>query len=263
MKQYLNLLKDIMNKGITKKDRTGVGTLSLFGYTMRFNLSNGFPLVTTKKCHFKSVIFELLWFLKGETNTKFLNDNNVKIWNEWADMNGDLGPIYGKQWRAWSTYNGKTIDQIKNALYLIKKDPNSRRIIVSAWNVGDLDKMKLYPCHCLFQFYVANNKLSCHLYQRSGDAFLGIPFNIASYALLINMIAKVSNLELGEFIHTIGDVHLYLNHLNQAKKQIKRKPYKQPILLLNEKKSLFDYQYGDFLLQNYKYHPHIKAKIAI
>ena len=263
MKQYLNLLKNIMNKGIKKKDRTGTGTLSLFGYNMRFDLSSGFPLVTTKKCHFKSIVLELLWFLRGDTNIKFLNDNNVKIWDEWADISGDLGPIYGKQWRAWRGYNGKTIDQIKKVLYLIKNDPDSRRIIVSSWNVAELEKMKLYPCHCIFQFYVVNNKLSCHLYQRSGDAFLGIPFNIASYSLLTSMIAQVCNLQVGEFIHTIGDVHLYLNHIKHAKIQIKRKPFKLPFLIINEKNSLFDFEYNDFKLENYKYHANIKAPIAV
>lgn len=263
MKQYLNLLKDILSKGKKKEDRTGVGTLSLFGHSMRFNLQNGFPLITTKKCHFKSIVFELLWFLRGDTNIKYLNDNKVRIWDEWANVSGDLGPIYGKQWRKWSSDGGNKIDQIKTVLDLIKNDPNSRRMVVSSWNVSDLEKMSIYPCHCLFQFYVYENKLSCHLYQRSGDVFLGVPFNIASYALLTHMIASISGLEVGELIHTLGDAHLYLNHINQAKKQIKRKPFKLPTLKIRNKKTIFEFKYNDFKLENYKYHPHIKGDIAI
>ena len=263
MKQYLSLLKDILKKGNKKNDRTGVGTLSLFGYNMRFDLSSGFPILTTKKCHFKSIVFELLWFLKGSTNIKFLKDNGVNIWNEWANKSGELGPIYGRQWRSWQTKENRSIDQINNAINLIKNEPDSRRIIVSSWNVGDLNEMSIYPCHCLFQFYVINNKLSCHLYQRSGDAFLGVPFNIASYALLTNMIAQICELDVGELIHTLGDVHLYSNHISQAKMQIKRKPFKLPTLLITKKNSLFDFEYNDFKLDNYKCHPHIKADVAI
>ena len=232
MKQYLDLLRHVKSKGVKKEDRTGTGTLSVFGYQMRFDLNEGFPLVTTKEIHLKSIIFELLWFLRGDTNIKYLNDHNVSIWDEWANENGDLGPVYGAQWRSWETKN-KTIDQIKNVIEQIKQQPQSRRLVVSAWNVGEIENMALAPCHALFQFYVTDGKLSCQLYQRSADVFLGVPFNIASYALLLMMIAKVTNLNLGEFIHTFGDAHLYLNHLDQVNEQLKRKPYSLPQMKLN------------------------------
>ncbi|KPK53996.1 MAG: thymidylate synthase [Thiotrichales bacterium SG8_50] len=264
MRQYLDLLSDILDHGIEKGDRTGVGTLSLFGYQMRFNLQEGFPLLTTKKMHLKSIIYELLWFLKGDTNIKYLQDHGVRIWNEWADENGDLGPVYGAQWRSWKTGDGNTIDQISNLIDQIKTNPNSRRLIVSAWNVGEVEKMVLPPCHVLFQFYVAKGKLSCQLYQRSADSFLGVPFNIASYALFTLMVAAVSDLEVGEFVHTFGDVHLYNNHLDQARLQITRQPNPLPEMIINpDVKSIFNYRYEDFELNNYLSHPHIKAIVAI
>jgi thymidylate synthase len=264
MQQYLDLLQFILDKGTEKSDRTGTGTLSYFGYQMRFDLQKGFPLLTTKKLHVKSIIYELLWFLKGETNTKYLTDHGVSIWNEWADENGELGPVYGKQWRSWSGAGGKTIDQISNVINQIKTNPDSRRMIVSAWNVADLPEMALMPCHALFQFYVANGKLSCQLYQRSADVFLGVPFNIASYALLTMMIAQVCGLEPGEFVHTFGDVHLYNNHFEQAKLQLTRTPYALPRMKLNPRtKNIFDFQYEDFTLENYQSHPPIKAPIAV
>ena len=265
MQQYLDLLQFILDNGVQKSDRTGTGTLSCFGYQMRFDLQKGFPLVTTKKLHVKSIIYELLWFLKGETNTKYLTDHGVSIWNEWADENGELGPVYGKQWRSWSAgAGGKTVDQISNVINQIKTNPDSRRMIVSAWNVSDLPEMALMPCHALFQFYVANGKLSCQLYQRSADVFLGVPFNIASYALLTMMIAKVTGLEPGEFVHTFGDVHLYNNHIEQAKLQLTRNPYPLPTMKLKPAvRNIFDFQFEDFMLENYQSHPAIKAPIAV
>ena len=264
MQQYLNLLQHIIEKGAEKTDRTGTGTRSYFGYQMRFNLEEGFPMVTTKKLHLKSIIHELLWFLKGDTNIKYLNENGVRIWDEWADKNGDLGPVYGKQWRSWEGANGVVIDQISEVIEQIKKTPDSRRLIVSAWNVSDLSKMALMPCHNMFQFYVANGKLSCQLYQRSADVFLGVPFNIASYALLTMMIASVCNLEYGDFVHTFGDVHLYNNHLEQAQLQLTRKPFPLPTMKINkEVKDIFSFQYADFTLENYQAHPSIKAPVAV
>jgi len=264
MQQYLNLLQHILDNGVEKSDRTGTGTISTFGYQMRFNLQEGFPLVTTKKVHLKSIIHELLWFLKGETNIAYLKENNVSIWNEWADENGELGPVYGKQWRSWEGPNGQVIDQITDVIKQIKKNPDSRRLIVNAWNVADLPNMALMPCHTMFQFYVANNKLSCQLYQRSADVFLGVPFNIASYALLTMMIAQVCELELGEFIHTFGDVHIYTNHLEQVHTQLSRQPYPLPSMKLNpEVKNIFDFKYEDFTLENYQSHPAIKAPVAV
>ena len=264
MKNYLELLEKLLTQGTTKTDRTGTGTRSIFGHQMRFDLTKGFPLITTKKCHLKSIIHELLWFVAGDTNIKYLNDNGVRIWNEWADENGDLGPVYGHQWRSWPTVNGKTIDQIQNVIDQIRNTPDSRRIIVSAWNVGEVENMALPPCHCLFQFYVADNKLSCQLYQRSADVFLGVPFNIASYALFTMMMAQVCNLELGDFVHTFGDTHLYSNHIEQAELQITRVPYELPQMKLNpDIKNLFDFTIDDFELVNYQAHPHIKAKVAI
>lgn len=264
MKQYLDLLRQILEHGTPKQDRTGTGTLSVFGHQMRFDLAEGFPLVTTKKVHTKSVIYELLWFLRGETNVQYLRDHGVTIWDEWADANGDLGPVYGHQWRSWPTPNGRSIDQISQLMDRIKKNPDSRRLIVSAWNVADIEKMKLPPCHCLFQFYVADGKLFCQLYQRSADAFLGVPFNIASYALLTRMVAHVSHLQPGEFIHTLGDAHLYSNHLEQAKLQLTREPFPLPGMKLNSAvASIFDFDYGDFTLENYQFHPAISAKIAV
>jgi thymidylate synthase len=264
MKQYLELLDHILDYGTPKMDRTGTGTLSCFGYQMRFNLADGFPLVTTKKLHVRSIIHELLWFLDGDTNIKYLQDNGVRIWNEWADENGDLGPVYGKQWRSWEKPNGDTIDQISNAVHLIKSNPDSRRIIVNAWNVGELHEMALTPCHALFQFYVADGKLSCQLYQRSADTFLGVPFNIASYALLTMMMAQVCDLEAGDFIHTFGDVHLYNNHLEQARLQLTRAPHQLPKLLINQNiTSIFDFKYSDFELVDYQPHPHIKALVSV
>lgn len=264
MKQYLQLLNHILDNGTAKTDRTGTGTLSCFGYQMRFDLSEGFPLTTTKKLHIKSIIHELLWFLNGDTNVKYLQENGVRIWNEWADENGDLGPVYGKQWRSWSKPNGDTIDQISNAVHLLKTNPDSRRIIVNAWNVGELKEMALTPCHALFQFYVADGKLSCQLYQRSADTFLGVPFNIASYALLTMMMAQVCNLQVGEFVHTFGDVHLYNNHLDQAKLQLSRKVKELPQMIINpEVDSIFDFKFSDFELVNYHPHPHIKALVSV
>lgn len=264
MKAYLDLMKRVLEQGARKSDRTNTGTLSLFGHQMRFDLSQGFPLVTTKKCHLRSIIHELLWFLKGETNIHYLNENGVTIWDEWADKDGDLGPVYGKQWRSWATPDGHTIDQINQVIELIRKDPDSRRLIVSAWNVADIDKMALAPCHCLFQFYVVDGKLSCQLYQRSADVFLGVPFNIASYALLTMMIAQVTGLKYGEFVHTFGDVHLYLNHIEQAKTQLERQPYALPQMMMNpEIKNIHDFRFEDFILKNYECHPAIKAPIAV
>ncbi len=264
MKQYLNLLQHIIDNGTEKSDRTGTGTVSCFGYQMRFDLNDGFPMVTTKKLHLKSIIYELLWFLKGDTNVKYLQDNGVRIWNEWADENGDLGPVYGKQWRSWTKPDGGSVDQIKNAVETIKTNPDSRRIIINAWNAGELDKMALTPCHCLFQFYVANGKLSCQLYQRSADVFLGVPFNIASYALLTLMMAQVCDLAPGEFIHSFGDVHLYSNHIEQAQLQLTRTPKPLPTMHINKNvKDILDFDYEDFKLENYEYHPHIKAPVAV
>ena len=264
MKAYLDLLNHILDNGVEKDDRTGTGTISCFGYQMRFDLSKGFPILTTKKLHLRSIIHELLWFLKGETNIKYLKENKVTIWDKWADENGDLGPVYGKQWRSWPTPDGKSIDQISKIIDLIKKEPESRRMIVNAWNVGELDEMKLTPCHCLFQFYVANGKLSCQLYQRSADTFLGVPFNIASYALLTMMIAQVCDLEPGEFVHSFGDVHLYKDHLEQASLQITRETKDLPTMKINpEVKNIFDFKYEDFELVGYEPHPHIKASVSV
>ncbi len=264
MQQYLDLLKHILNKGAEKTDRTGTGTKSVFGYQMRFDLQKGFPLVTTKKLHLKSIIHELLWFLKGETNIQYLKEHGVKIWDEWADENGELGPVYGKQWRSWEKTDGKVVDQITDLITQIKKNPDSRRLIVSAWNVADLPKMALMPCHTIFQFYVANGKLSCQLYQRSADVFLGVPFNIASYALLTTMIAQVCDLEQGEFIHTFGDVHIYSNHMEQVNLQLSRTPFSLPTMKLNPAiKNIFDFQFEDFTLENYQSHPAIKAPVAV
>ena len=264
MKNYLQLLELILDSGTIKTDRTGTGTKSIFGHQMRFDLANGFPIKKKKKCHLKSIIHELLWFIAGDTNIKYLNDNGVRIWNEWADENGDLGPVYGHQWRSWPTAEGKTIDQIQTIVDQIKNTPDSRRIIVSAWNVGEVENMALPPCHCLFQFYVADNKLSCQLYQRSADVFLGVPFNIASYALFTMMMAQVCDLELGDFVHTFGDTHLYSNHIEQAKLQLSRKPYELPQMKINpEIKNIFDFSIDDFELSNYQAHPHIKAKVAV
>ena len=264
MQQYLNLLQHIIDNGAEKTDRTGTGTKSCFGYQMRFNLAEGFPMVTTKKLHLKSIIYELLWFLNGDTNIKYLNENGVRIWDEWADANGDLGPVYGKQWRSWEGANGVVIDQISELIQQIKKTPDSRRLIVSAWNVGDLSKMALMPCHNMFQFYVADGKLSCQLYQRSADVFLGVPFNIASYALLTMMIANICGLEYGDFVHSFGDVHLYNNHLEQANLQLSRTPFPLPTMKINkEVKDIFSYQFSDFTLENYESHPGIKAPVAV
>lgn len=264
MKSYQDLLAHILEQGSRKDDRTGTGTFSVFGYQMRFDLSEGFPLLTTKKLHVRSIIHELLWFLKGDTNIAYLQEHGVRIWNEWADETGDLGPVYGKQWRSWPTCDGNTIDQITQAIDQIKNNPDSRRIIVSAWNVGDIPKMALAPCHCLFQFYVADGKLSCQLYQRSADVFLGVPFNIASYALLTMMMAQVCGLAPGNFVHTFGDVHLYSNHIEQAREQLTRTPRSLPTMNINpEKKDIFDFVYEDFTLTNYDPHPHIKASVAV
>lgn len=264
MKQYIDLLSDVLEKGDFKEDRTGTGTTSLFGYQMRFDLSQGFPLVTTKKIHLKSVIYELLWFLKGDTNVKYLQDNGVRIWNEWADENGDLGHIYGYQWRSWPDYKGGHIDQIAEAIDTIKNNPDSRRIIVSAWNVADIPNMNLPPCHAFFQFYVSNGKLSLQLYQRSADIFLGVPFNIASYALLQMMVAQVCNLEVGDFVHTLGDAHIYSNHIDQVKEQISREVRALPKMKLNpEIKNIFDFKFEDFELEGYDPHPHIKGVVAV
>ena len=264
MKQYLELMQKILDEGAQKGDRTGTGTLSLFGHQMRFNLADGFPLVTTKKCHVKSIIYELLWFLNGDTNIKYLKDHGVSIWDEWADENGELGPVYGHQWRSWKSADGKVVDQISNAVNDIKNNPNSRRIIVSAWNAGEIDKMALAPCHALFQFYVANNKLSCQLYQRSCDVFLGVPFNIASYALLTHMMAQQCDLDVGDFVWTGGDVHLYSNHLEQAKLQLSRTPKSLPVLRIKRRpNSIFEYQFEDFEIENYDPYPAIKAPVAV
>lgn len=264
MKPYLDLLDHVLHNGTVKSDRTGTGTLSVFGYQMRFDLQQGFPLLTTKKLHLRSIIYELLWFLNGDTNIKYLNDNKVSIWNEWADAEGNLGPVYGHQWRSWQGADGKTFDQISEVIKLIKTSPDSRRIIVSAWNVGDIDKMALPPCHVLFQFYVANNKLSCQLYQRSADIFLGVPFNIASYALLTMMIAQVCGLQYGDFIHTFGDAHLYSNHLEQTRLQLSREPKKLPQMKINpDINNIFSFHFEDFELIGYDPHPHIKAEVAI
>lgn len=264
MKQYLDLLRYVMDNGVMKSDRTGTGTKSVFGYQMRFNLSDGFPLLTTKKLHLKSIIYELLWFLKGDTNVKYLQDNGVRIWNEWADADGNLGPIYGKQWRAWRDYNGGTIDQLSEAVETIRTNPDSRRIIVSAWNVADLPEMHLPPCHAFYQFYVADGRLSLQLYQRSADIFLGVPFNIASYALLLMMVAQVTGLKAGDFVHTLGDAHIYTNHFEQVREQLSREPRPLPTMRINpEVKSLFDFKYEDFTLENYNPHPHIKGVVAV
>lgn len=264
MKQYLDLLQHVLDKGAVKKDRTGTGTKSVFGYQMRFNLDDGFPLMTTKKLHLKSIIYELLWFLKGDTNIKYLNDNQVNIWNEWADKEGNLGHIYGFQWRSWPSYQGGSIDQISNVIRSIKENPDSRRHIVSAWNVGDLSNMALPPCHVLFHFYVADGRLSCQLYQRSADIFLGVPFNIASYALLLMMVARVTGLKPGEFIHTLGDAHIYNNHMEQVNTQLARQPRPWPVMKLNpDVKNIEDFTFSDFTLENYDPHPHIKAPISV
>ncbi|GEO08603.1 thymidylate synthase [Segetibacter aerophilus] len=273
MQQYHQLLQHILDNGVTKTDRTGTGTISVFGYQIRFNLSEGFPMVTTKKLHLKSIVYELLWFLNGDTNIRYLNDNGVRIWNEWANEDGELGPVYGKQWRSWEGADGKVIDQISEVINQIKNNPDSRRMIVSAWNVGELSEMALMPCHALFQFYVApanaekgetRGKLSCQLYQRSADVFLGVPFNIASYALLTMMIANVCDLDYGDFIHTFGDVHIYTNHLEQVKLQLSRTPYALPMMKINPNvKDIFSFSFEDFSLENYEYHPHIKAAVAV
>lgn len=264
MRQYLNLVERILDEGVTKTDRTGTGTKSVFGHQMRFDLSEGFPIVTTKKLHLKSIIHELLWFLDGDTNVKYLQDNSVKIWDAWADENGNLGPIYGQQWRSWGAPNGGTIDQIQDVIHQIKTNPDSRRMIVSAWNVGELSEMALMPCHALFQFYVADNKLSLQLYQRSADVFLGVPFNISSYALLLKMMAQVTGLKEGEFIHTFGDAHIYSNHLEQMKLQLTRQPKALPQMNINpDVKNIFDFKFEDFELINYKSHPHIKGQVAV
>ncbi|WP_432712835.1 thymidylate synthase [Pedobacter sp.] len=264
MKQYLDLMQLVLDQGAQKHDRTGTGTVSIFGHQMRFNLQEGFPLITTKKLHLKSIIHELIWFLSGDTNIKYLRDNKVKIWDEWADENGDLGPVYGAQWRSWPTPNGGHIDQISKVIETIKNNPDSRRIIVSAWNVAEIDNMALPPCHAFFQFYVADGKLSCQLYQRSADIFLGVPFNIASYALLTMMVAQVCNLEYGDFIHTLGDAHLYNNHIDQAKLQLSRTPKNLPLMKINPAvKDIFGFSIDDFTLENYDPHPHIKGAVAI
>jgi thymidylate synthase len=262
-RQYLNLLADILENGVQRGDRTGTGTLGVFGRQIRFDLSKGFPVLTTKKLHLRSIIVELLWFLRGDTNVKYLQDNGCKIWDEWADENGDLGPVYGKQWRSWAAPNGQSIDQIQNLVEGLKTNPNSRRHIVSAWNPADVEDMALPPCHCLFQFFVADGKLSCQLYQRSADVFLGVPFNIASYALLTMMVAQVVGLEPGEFVHTFGDAHLYLNHLDQAREQLQREPKPFPTLKMADKRDLFAFDYEDFQLEGYEAHPHIKAAVAV
>lgn len=264
MQQYHQLLQHILDNGVQKTDRTGTGTISCFGYQMRFDLAKGFPLVTTKKLHLKSIIYELLWFLRGETNIQYLTDHGVSIWNEWADENGDLGPVYGKQWRSWQGANGETIDQVTDIINQIKQNPDSRRLIISAWNVAELPKMALMPCHSLFQFYVADGKLSCQLYQRSADVFLGVPFNIASYALLTMMVAQVCGLQYGDFVHSFGDVHLYNNHIEQAKLQLSRTPFDLPVMKINpEVTDIFGFKFEDFTLENYQSHPHIKAPVAV
>ena len=264
MKQYLELLDHVMKNGVEKTDRTGTGTISTFGYQMRFDLEKGFPVLTTKKLHLRSIIYELLWFLRGETNVKYLQDKGVKIWNAWADEDGELGPVYGYQWRSWPSADGRHIDQISRVIETIKSNPDSRRHLVSAWNVGEIEKMALPPCHIFFQFYVAEGKLSCQLYQRSADIFLGVPFNIASYSLLLLMMAQVTGLQPGEFIHTFGDAHIYLNHTEQVREQIGREPYQLPVMKLNsQRKSIFDFEYEDFVLENYCAHPHIKGEISV
>jgi len=264
MKQYLDLMRHVRDHGTKKEDRTGTGTVSVFGHQMRFDLTDGFPLVTTKKCHLKSIIHELLWFLSGDTNVRYLQENGVRIWNEWANENGDLGPVYGYQWRSWPTANGGHIDQISQVIDQIKNSPDSRRIIVSAWNVGEIENMALPPCHMMFQFYIADGRLSCQLYQRSADIFLGVPFNIASYALLTMMIAQVCELAPGDFVHTLGDAHLYSNHLEQVEEQLSRKPFPLPTIKINPQvKSIFDFKYDDFELLGYEAHPHIKATVAV
>ncbi|MEI6948825.1 thymidylate synthase [Paraflavisolibacter sp. H34] len=264
MKQYQDLLQHILDTGVQKSDRTGTGTISCFGYQMRFNLAEGFPLVTTKKLHLRSIIHELLWFLKGETNIRYLKENGVRIWDEWADEQGELGPVYGKQWRSWEGADGQTIDQISDVLHQIRTNPDSRRLIVSAWNVADLPKMALMPCHTIFQFYVSEGKLSCQLYQRSADVFLGVPFNIASYALLTLMMAQVCGLQPGDFVHTFGDVHIYSNHLEQVKLQLSRQPFPLPTMRLNpDVKDIFGFTFNDFTLENYQHHPAIKAPVAV
>jgi thymidylate synthase len=262
-RQYLALLADILANGVQRGDRTGTGTLGVFGRQIRFDLAKGFPVLTTKKLHLRSIFIELLWFLKGDTNVRYLQDNKVRIWDEWADENGDLGPVYGKQWRSWAAPDGRVIDQISNLVENLKTNPNSRRHIVSAWNPADVDDMALPPCHCLFQFFVADGKLSCQLYQRSADVFLGVPFNIASYALLTLMVAKVVGLEPGEFVHTFGDAHLYLNHLDQAREQLTREPFDFPTLKIADKRDLFAFDYEDFTLEGYQAHPHIKAEVSV
>src|SRR5262245_49381027 len=264
MRQYLDLMERVLSEGVEKRDRTGVGTRAIFGHQMRLDLKRGFPLLTTKKLHVKSIVYELLWFLRGDTNIKYLNDHGVRIWDEWADANGELGPVYGQQWRSWPTPDGGAIDQIANVVAMIKRNPDSRRLIVSAWNPADVDKMALPPCHCLFQFYVAKGALSCQLYQRSADIFLGVPFNIASYALLTMMVAQVTGLRPGEFIHTFGDAHLYLNHVEQARLQLSRAPRALPVMRLNPAvKDIFGFRYEDFTLEGYEPHPHIKAEVAV
>jgi thymidylate synthase len=264
MRAYLDLMQHVLDHGTKKSDRTGTGTVSVFGYQMRFNLAEGFPLVTTKKCHMKSIVHELLWFLQGDTNIKYLKDNGVKIWDEWADENGNLGPVYGKQWRSWAAPDGRVIDQISEVIAQIKKNPDSRRLIVSAWNVSDLDKMALAPCHAFFQFYVADGKLSCQLYQRSADIFLGVPFNIASYALLTLMVAQVCDLQPGDFVHTFGDAHLYSNHMEQTREQLSREPHPLPDMRINpEVRNIFEFKFEDFTLEGYDPHPAIKAPVAI
>jgi len=264
MKQYLDLMRHVRDHGARKEDRTGTGTLSVFGYQMRFDLAQGFPLVTTKKIHLRSILHELLWFLKGDTNIRYLHQNKVTIWDEWADEQGDLGPVYGYQWRSWPTADGRHIDQISQVIHQIRNNPDSRRIIVSAWNVADIENMALPPCHAFFQFYVTDGKLSCQLYQRSADIFLGVPFNIASYALLLQMMAQVTGLQAGEFVHTFGDAHLYLNHLEQVELQLSRSPHTLPVMQLNSDiKDLFDFSFDDFELTNYDPHPHIKAPVAV
>ncbi|NOZ42117.1 MAG: thymidylate synthase [Alphaproteobacteria bacterium] len=264
MKQYLDLMRHVRDHGVVKGDRTGTGTLSVFGYQMRFDLAGGFPLITTKKLHLKSIIHELLWFLAGDTNIRYLTENGVRIWDAWADDKGNLGPVYGHQWRSWPTAGGETIDQISNLVDMIRTNPDSRRLIVSAWNVADVDHMALPPCHCLFQFYVANGRLSCQLYQRSADIFLGVPFNIASYALLTRMLAQVCGLEAGDFIHTFGDAHLYRNHMAQVEQQLGREPFPLPTIKINpDIKNIFDFTYADFNLENYRCHPHIAAQVAV
>lgn len=264
MKQYQDMLRRILNEGIQKEDRTGTGTISVFGHQARYNLEEGFPLLTTKKLHLKSIIYELLWFLKGDTNIKYLKEHGVSIWDEWADENGELGPVYGHQWRSWPDYNGSTIDQISNVVEMIKHNPDSRRMIVNAWNVAEVDNMALPPCHTMFQFYVANGKLSLQLYQRSADTFLGVPFNIASYALLLQMMAQVTGLKAGEFVHTTGDTHLYLNHLEQARLQLTREPRPLPRMVINpDVKDIFSFDYDDFQLEGYDPHPHIKAAVSV